>query len=460
MSTNKNILFYLIVFFLFTIFTSSIWGEGMFMDGIFYAVCAKNLSNGLGNFWTPHLTPSLLPFFHEHPPLAIGLQSIFFSVLGDSIYIEKIYSFLTFIITGLIIHYIWVQISDIQYKKYSWVPLLLWICIPINIWSCSNNMLENTMNIFVSLSVYFSIKYFKTNFYSYLFLTAFSIFLAFLSKGLTGTYPLAIFLCFFIAFKNNFKSTIYNTLKLILLFIIPFLMLYLIYPEAIYSLKKYFNKQVLNSIQEIKTVNNRFYIIIRLFSEISILLISVFAILLLARKNKMKPNQHHIKWSVFFLTVGFIGVIPIMISMKQSGFYIITTFPLFAIGLSILIIPYLANKLTIKKKTLIFINIFLLFVSSVFINYNLQGYSRDEELLKDIKLIINTIKDENTIYINSKQSRSIYSLRAYFFRYGNIDLNHNSKGKYFLKYNDDERIPNEKYKRVNLDTKTISLYKD
>ena len=117
------------------------------------------------------------------------------------------------------------------------MPLLLWICIPINTWSCSNNMLENTMNIFVSLSVYFSIKYFKTNFYSYLFLTAFSIFLAFLSKGLTGTYPLAIFLCFFIAFKNNFKSTIYNTLKLILLFIIPFLMLYLIYPEAIYSLK-------------------------------------------------------------------------------------------------------------------------------------------------------------------------------------------------------------------------------
>ena len=46
-------------------------------------------------------------------------------------------------------------------------------------------------------------------------------------------------------------------------------MLYLIYPEAIYSIKKYINKQVLNSIQDIVTVNNRFYIIIRLFSEIS-----------------------------------------------------------------------------------------------------------------------------------------------------------------------------------------------
>ena len=149
-----------------------------------------------------------------------------------------------------------------------------------------------------------------------------------------------------------------------------------------------------------------------------------------------------------------------MISMKQSGFYIITTFPFFAIGLSMLIVPYIANKLIIKKKTLIFINIFLLSASSILIYNNLQGYSRDEEILEDIKLIINTIKDENTIYINSKQSRSIYSLRAYFFRYGNIDLNHNYKGKYFLKYNDDERIPNEKYKRVNLDTKTISLYKD
>ena len=149
-----------------------------------------------------------------------------------------------------------------------------------------------------------------------------------------------------------------------------------------------------------------------------------------------------------------------MISMKQSGFYIITTFPFFAIGLSMFIVPYIANKLIVKTKLLIFINIILLCVSSILINNNLQGYSRDEEILEDIKLIINTIKDENTIYINSKQSRSIYSLRAYFFRYGNIDLNHNFKGKYFLKYNDDERIPNKKYKIVNLDTKKVSLYKD
>ncbi len=236
-------------------------------------------------------------------------------------------------------------------------------------------------------------------------------------------------------------------------------MLYLIYPEAIYSLKKYFNKQVVNSIHDIKTVNSRFYIIKRLFFEISIPIISVFTILLLTKKNKLRPNQNLIKWSLFFLTIGFTGVIPIMISMKQSGFYIITTFPFFAIGLSMLIIPYIANKLIINKKTLILINILLLCASSILINNNLQGYSRDEEILEDIKLIINTIKDENTIYINSKQSRSIYSLRAYFFRYGNIDLNHNYKGKYFLKYNDDERIPNKKYKRVNLDTKKISLYK-
>ena len=56
----------------------------MFMDGVLYATMAKNLANGIGTFWQSHMSEIIFPAFINHPPLAIGLESIFFRILGDS----------------------------------------------------------------------------------------------------------------------------------------------------------------------------------------------------------------------------------------------------------------------------------------------------------------------------------------------------------------------------------------
>ena len=71
------------------------------MDGLYYATIAKNLANGLGSFWQLYFT-ELDGVFYGHPPLAMGLQSILFSIFGDSIYIERAYSFSTFIANNAI----------------------------------------------------------------------------------------------------------------------------------------------------------------------------------------------------------------------------------------------------------------------------------------------------------------------------------------------------------------------
>ena len=46
---------------------------------------------------------------------------------------------------------IWKEINKQEIMYLSWVPLLYWIIVPLNSWACANNILENTMNIFVCL---------------------------------------------------------------------------------------------------------------------------------------------------------------------------------------------------------------------------------------------------------------------------------------------------------------------
>ena len=41
-----------------------------------------------------------------------------------------------------------------------------------------------------------------------------------------------------------------------------------------------------------------------------------------------------------FILLGLTGVLPLMISIKQSGFYLIPAFPFFAIGACILMYPF------------------------------------------------------------------------------------------------------------------------
>ncbi|MBI9034583.1 MAG: glycosyltransferase family 39 protein [Bacteroidales bacterium] len=152
---NKQLAFYLITVAIFMgLISPFLLADGMFMDGVLYAAISNNLSQGIGNFWDLHLTNTLHPHFHEHPPLAFGIQSLFFMLFGDSIFIERLYSLSTFIITGFIITRIWYKVTNASYHKLAWLPVLFWIITPLVTWAAPNNMLENTMMVFTSFIFY------------------------------------------------------------------------------------------------------------------------------------------------------------------------------------------------------------------------------------------------------------------------------------------------------------------
>ncbi len=81
--------------------------DGMFMDGLLYACVSKNLADGHGTFWFPHFSKAMHTFFDQQPPLGFGIQAVFFKVFGDSIYVERGYSFVMAILNAILISVLW-----------------------------------------------------------------------------------------------------------------------------------------------------------------------------------------------------------------------------------------------------------------------------------------------------------------------------------------------------------------
>ena len=462
---NKQTPFYLltIAIFLGTI-SPNFLSDGMFNDGLQYAAISNNLAHGIGSFWDLFLTPTLYPHFHEHPPLAFGIQSLFYTVLGDSIYIERLYSLITYFITGLIIILIWNRITKRASHKTAWLPLLFWIIIPLIIWSVSNNMLENTMMIFTSLSVLFTIKSIETNRLLNLVLSGVMLSLAVLTKGLVALFPLTLVFWIFMFDKRlNFKRMVGDSIVLMLSLIIPFLLLFVFIPESYDSLLAYFNKQIIGSITSIQTVDSRFYIVERLFKELLPIIVLVIIIYFITKKEG--PIHYKSKWFYILFFLGLSGVLPIMISMKQSGFYILATFPFFSISFAELISPQvnsLVKKINYNSSAwkLFKYSTYTLLIVSIMLNlFFINKIGRDKDKVEDVYAIIEIVTKNTTISC-SKSVITEWLLHGYLQRYGNIciDSNHPDVYKYMLvkKNNADKRL--SKFKKLPLHLNIYDLY--
>ena len=462
---SKNLPFYLVIVALFIGITSpALFADGMFMDGLLYAAISKNLAHNLGSFWDLHLTNTLYPHFHEHPPLAIGLQSLFFRLFGDDMLVERFYSFITFIITGWIMTRIWKKITNIEFYYLAWLPLLFWISITLVSWAASNNLLENTMMIFTSLSILFLLKSLEAKRFLYLSLSGIMLFLGFLTKGLVAFFPLSIpFWIFIIKRDINFKRFIIDTSILCIAALIPLLLIFKIQPESLESLKAYFNIQVIESIKNVKTVDSRFSILGRLFLELfPIVVLMIFAFIFTAKSVKSFKIS---KWAYVFIALGLAGVIPIMISMKQRSFYILATLPIFSIALADIIAPkvhFLTHRIKTESKGFsIFRTIsYLLIIASLIIAIiQPMRIGRNKDQILDIYKVIKIVHKDSTISIQD-DLKTDWSLHGYFSRYANIslDFNKDSKHQFFLVLKGTTNEMLNGYKKKNIDLIVYDLY--
>ena len=467
----------------FTLFTASIFiiliipiliQDGMFMDGQQYACISKNLAEGRGTFWFPVLSETWWKagssFFTEHPPLVFGIQSIFFKIGGESIYIERFYSLLTALFSAYLIHLIWtIIIEKPEFKKHSWLPILLWIIVPITYWSYQNNIHENTMGVFILISVYFSIKAIKSNniLTIYPFLSGLLIFLATLSKGIPGLFPIVVIIVYKI---SHYKEISFRKTQIISLIIFATVLisysLIILNENAYKSLTFWFQERLLNRIDSEPTVQNRFFILISLINQLIIPGILVFILLLIFKLKSIrnKINTKNKKYIIFFILIGLSGSLPLILTPVQRVFYLMPAFPFFAIGFSLIIVKGLNEYiLSIKKRISLFnfikiLSIFFLIISLSFSFMKIGKISRDKDILKDVSTFGKIIPKNSIISINESLFEQ-WNLQFYLLRKYNICCDaSNKQHTYFLTSKSTDSTAQSNYKKIILNTIHFDLY--
>lgn len=451
----------------------SVFTKGMFLDGIVYATVSRNMAEGAGSFWHLHYTSTLYPTFYEHPPLSFFIQSLFFKIMGDSMYTERAYMLFTALINACLIALIWKTLFKNSDKKlFWWIPVLFFIITPVVFWSFSNNMIENTLSVFTLTAFLFSFHAVNSKGSKSIIhggIAGLFVCAAFLSKGLPGLFPLAFPLLIWI-FKYNikFKKIIFDSVVITLPVILIIGLLLLINPAAEFF-KNYFHVQVLESIngnREI-TKEGRFYLLIRLLSELLPMIGIAFLLFITSLKKNIRlfrENRKNKNYLFLFLSIGLSASLPLMVSPKQHGYYMVPAFPFFAIAFGIIVFPiiYRFFKFRTFKPSLLnsmkIIAYFMLAVSLIYSVMHIGQYHRDKALLEDID-IIKTVIPQNTTVSIPKELFENWTLHAYMMRNAKISLDCNINSHlYFLVKNDQSiAIPNGYY-RCDLKLKTLGLY--
>jgi 4-amino-4-deoxy-L-arabinose transferase-like glycosyltransferase len=427
--SNNTPFWLLLIGIVLILMSKSLLTEGMFFDGVTYASISRNMAEGQGTFWNPHYTQTLYPEFRQHPPLALGAEALLFKVFGDHLFVERLYSVLTFLLSGLLIALIWKRMTN--NIRWAWIPLLFWVAMPVVTWCATNNMLENTMTVFVLFSVYLMIVSYQRNERVWLFLGGISMFAAFLSKGFTGLFPLVfpIIYCIFDDKRRWIQGPVDTLLLLVTLAVLSGVM-FLVFPPSLGYLKDYINLQVIGGGLHEATVNTRFFIVFSLLLQLVAPLV-IFAIILILSKifNKEKHKVFEFppdeKRFLAFLILGLLGVLPMMVSVKQRDFYMLAALPFFALAfghlsLSMVNMMLLEIKPNVRRWMLLGSSVVLLL--GIVLNVcHIGKYGRDEALIEEVKTRI-AEADGNDIIEIPTEDYTQWAKHAYYMRYGKISL--------------------------------------
>ena len=328
---NRSALLLFALSFLLLSVSPYLLSYGMFLDGVVYSAVSRNLAIGFGTLWKPAYSLTLGREFYGHPPLSFWLQSLFYRLLGDNLWVDKLYSFSVAALNLTLFSVLYRRLRR-EEDPGPWAPLLVLFSFHSYRWVIRNNMLENATSTFVLLSLLFYVSALrKGSLYS--LPAGLSVLLAFLVKGPVGLFPLATPL--FLPSKAKTRRRILITTIGVGVFLLAFLLL-LLNGEVRHFFSEYLRRQLEASLTGRENpAPTRFYILYALLTELLFPLSFLLPLLLVFRRLRWDRS------TLGYLLVALAGSLPIMVSIKQARFYLHPSLFFYALFLSSLFSPVL-----------------------------------------------------------------------------------------------------------------------
>ncbi len=442
---------------------------GTFDDGVFYASISRNLVYEPGTtIWDLKVANFLDPAFNGHPPFAFWLQALFFAVLGDWFWVERFYSLCCAAITAYLL---W-SLAALFRRDTAPLAVFFWLLIPLVGWSYANNMLENTLSPLAAGAVYLLLKQRKENKKSLLVywftntVAALLIFAATLTKGPVGLFPAAIPLVWGLVMDRK-KLHWYGLQFLLLMFFCGLFYLLLFYfdERALLFFKVYWQLQLENSLSGSDYVSaNRFELVKVLFEETLIINSLILLAFLLGRRLKKEP----INWPLFWLwlLIAFSASLPMLISPKQLGFYLVPSFMFYALALATLATPLYKAWGEELKQFVLPLKIFkitlvsgILFCWGLSI-YNIGRFARTPNHLSDVFRLGELLPHHQEIFLSPDLYR-VWSFHGLMYRHFYIDLSTvYQEQEYALFYRESSpHFSEEKYEELPVQLNNYKLYR-
>ncbi|MBL0309187.1 MAG: glycosyltransferase family 39 protein [Bacteroidetes bacterium] len=438
--------------------------KGMFLDGVCNALYAVNLAEGTASFWAPKSNYIGNPSAWGSAPLSIYILSVLYKCFGNYFFIEKIYSLICGFIQMALIAWAWKLCFDKNDErgKYGWFPCLLWLASPLTGWCYSNNLMENSMSIFTTSSIVVWLLYLRNQQIQYAVAGGILIFLALLSKGPVGLFPLAAPLVFMLMNKNIIRQRFfYFTFVQAFVFFLVFVVVFSMEAPQTF-LHQYLDVQLRPALNH-QNGGISFEIILQLLLALLPIFGAVIIVVLYTAIKKddslLSRNDKNLI-GLSFLLIGLTASIPIMMSTKQSKFYLLPSLSIFSLGFSLLLLPALKKSMDLfdryplRYKILSatkFLSASIIILCIVLCINNRGIYSRDKALLNDLAEM-QTLTGDGAILRGPWELNSEWHLFSYLSRLYKIKIcmpDSEIETNYYITYSGkSDKVPSQDFIKI------------
>jgi 4-amino-4-deoxy-L-arabinose transferase-like glycosyltransferase len=297
-------------------------------------------------------------------------------------------------------------------------------------------MLENTLGLFTVAAVYLTWRGLAGRHSApWLSGAGLCVFAGLLVKGPPALYPLVVPVLYGVVFRNRrWQRVAADSLIAVLACALPLVLLVALSPDARVSLGNYVDAQIIHSFANVQTVGSRFAILQRLFKELLPTLLLTALILGFGRRKgfDLARLRSEFRPAIFFVLVGMAASFPFMITLKQSGFYLVPSFPYYALAFATLAAPVVESvqeRLDPERpgfRRLMALSLALAVAALMVAAAQLNRIGRDCEKLLAAYAVIDLVPPRTTIDVCPAMGVD-WTLHGYCARYGFLSLDRDER---------------------------------
>lgn len=299
--------------------------EGMFMDGQIYAAVAQNLADGLGSFWAPVYQPSSPVPYSEQLPLFTGMESLFFRLLGGSVWTERVFMAVAWIATAAGLWVLHLKLWPERGRESAVWTIAVWSTAPLVGWGMGNHVQEMWMAPFTVWAVV------AMSHSRWVWLGGLLTVAAVLFKGPQGLFPL-VWLPIAGVLGLLPRGVVARRFGIVLLVLGLASVGLWLWDDAREAIERNAGNRLVRTFTQARavTTSDRLWLLGPMLGQWAVMLVATLAVAW-SRFGSLRAMLD--RRVLAMLALGLSASLPLMVTHEQRDFYVITSLPFVALGL-------------------------------------------------------------------------------------------------------------------------------